>query len=79
MIFFIVHTDDEGKILDINTDQISSIDEANAEDYALRVMKAGKDSGKIEGYKFAVKQLGQGRLIFFMDTSAPLETYVAVK
>ena len=50
MRFFMVHTDDEGNILDINTDQISSIDKATAENFAQSVMNGGKESGKIEGY-----------------------------
>ena len=67
--FFIVRSDLNGSIVDVNTDQISAIDRETAESYALEVLKADDTSGRVHGYKFAVKQLGPNTLTFFMDTS----------
>lgn len=76
--FFIVRSDANGNIMDVNTAQISSIDHETAKSYALTVLKEGKESGRVYGYKFAVKQAGPNRLIFFMDTSAQSESFYMV-
>ena len=67
--FFIVRSDPSGSIVDINIDQISAIDYETAKSYALEVLKTDDTSGRVHGYKFAVKELGTNKLIFFMDTS----------
>ena len=67
--FFIVSSDENGNIMDVNIDQISAIDQETAKSYALEVLSADHTSGRVHGYKFAVKQLGPNRLTFFMDTS----------
>ncbi|MBS4959203.1 MAG: HAMP domain-containing histidine kinase [Clostridiales bacterium] len=76
--FFIVQSDADGNIIDVNIDQISSIDIETAREYALTVWKSGKESGRIDGYKFAVKQLGPNQLIFFMDISGQRENFYMV-
>lgn len=76
--FFMVRTDETGQILDVNIDQISSIDKAQAETYAAAVQERTELSGKIGEYKFAVKQRGTERLIFFMDTSGQRSTFFTV-
>ena len=73
--FFIVHSDPSGNIVDVNIDQISAIDHETAKSYALEVLKADDASGRIHGYKFAVKQLGPNTLTFFMDTSDQSENF----
>ena len=76
--FFVVRSDADGNIRDVNTDQIFSIDIETAKDYALTVFKTGKESGRIKGYKFAVKQIGPDRLTFFMDISRQNESFYLV-
>ena len=76
--FFIVQSDANGNILDINTDQISSIDQDTARAYALAAWESGKQSGRMDGYKFAVKPLGPNQLTFFMDTSEQRESFCMV-
>lgn len=76
--FFIVRSDDNGNIIDVNTDQISSIDHETAKSYALTVLKEGKEAGRVGGYKFAVKQAGPNRLTIFMDTSRQSESFYMV-
>ena len=41
--FFIVRSDASGSIIDVNTDQISSIDNETAKHYALKVLQSGKE------------------------------------
>lgn len=76
--FFIVQSDMGGNIIDVNIDQISSIDNETAKEYALTVWKSGKESGRVDGYKFAVKQLGPNQLTFFMDISEQRENFYMV-
>ena len=73
--FFIVRSDLSGNIIDVNIDQISAIDHETAKSYALEVMKADDTSGRVHGYKYAVKQLGPNKLTFFMDTSEQSESF----
>lgn len=76
--FFIVLCDSNGNIIDVNIDQISSIDYEAAKSYALTVLKADKESGRMDEYKFATKKMGPNRLIFFMDTSGQNESFYRV-
>ena len=73
--FFIVRTDTSGNVVDVNTDQISAIDKETAKKYALKVLRAEETSGRVHGYKFAVKKLGPNKLTFFMDTSDQSENF----
>ena len=76
--FFMVESDADGNTIDVNLDQISSIDMETAKEYALTVWKSGKESGRIDGYKFAVKQFGSNQLTFFMDISGQRENFYTV-
>lgn len=73
--FFVVHTDANGIVLDVNIDQISSVTAQQATSYASLVTE---NVGKISSYKYEVKQLGKDRLIFFMDTSGQIQTFMMV-
>ena len=73
--FFIVRSDLSGNIVDVNIDQISAIDRETAKSYALEVLKTDDTSGRVQGYKFAVKELGSNKLTFFMDTSEQSENF----
>ena len=73
--FFMVRTDKEGRVLDINIDQISSVSTEQAEKYAGQV---SDNSGRIDGYKYEVKSIGADRLIFFMDTASQRNTFITV-
>ena len=76
--FFIVRSDNEGKIVDVNIDQISAIDRDMAQRYALKVLDTNKQYGRLDGYKYAIKQMGPSKLIFFMDTSDQSENFAVV-
>lgn len=73
--FFIVRSDIDGNIIDVNTDQISAIDHETAKSYALEVLKTEDTTGRIHGYKFVIKQLGPNKLTFFMDTTEQSESF----
>ena len=73
--FFIVYSDLQGNIIGVNIEQISAIDYKTAKSYGLEVLKSDNISGRIHGYKFAVKQLGSTTLTFFMDTSEQSENF----
>ena len=70
-----LQTDADGNVLDVNTDQISSVTEEQAAQYAGQIRDT---AGKIDEYKYEVKQLGAERLIFFMDTSNQLSVFLMV-
>ena len=76
--FFIVKCDENGNVIDINTDQIYSIDASAAQEYALKALTSNKSSGRMDGYKFAVKHLGPHQLMFFIDISAQNENFLIV-
>lgn len=79
--FFMVKTDDSGNVVEINLDQISSVDMEEALEYAAQVIEQAEGpvyEGKIDNYKYMVKQFGGEKLIFFMDTSSQLQTFVMV-
>lgn len=76
--FFIILSDSNGNIMDVNIDQISSIDYETAKSYALTVLKTDKESGRIGIYKFATKKMGPNQLTFFMDTSGQNESFYRV-
>lgn len=76
--FFIVSSDENGNIMSVNIEQISSIDSGSAISYALKVLQTDKEYGRVDRYKFAVKKMGPNRLIFFMDTSEQSESFYMV-
>ena len=73
--FFTVRTDQSGNVVDVNLDQISSVDMKKAALYAGQITGT---FGKIDGYKYEVKQLDTGQLIFFMDISGQFRIFILV-
>lgn len=73
--FFTVRLDDTGRVLDVNIDQISSVTKEQAEAYAGELQDS---SGKLDGYKYQVRQMGPDRLVFFMDTSSQIRNFLMV-
>lgn len=73
--FFMVRIDKNGEVKDINIDQISSVTKEQAEQYAGQVTEK---EGKVEVYKYVTKQLGSDWLIFFIDTSSQMQTFMMV-
>lgn len=73
--FFMVHTDQDSNVKDVNIDQISSVTAEQAAQYAERVTG---NIGKVDAYKYEIRQLGSDRLIFFIDTSGQMQIFVMV-
>ena len=76
--FFVVWSDNNDNIIDVNIEQISAIDNEMAQKYALKVLNTGKKYGQLNGYKFAVKEIGTSKMTFFMDTSEQRENFRVV-
>ena len=76
--FFIVETDASGGITSVNVDQISAIDRDSAKGYAQKALKTGRLSGRVDKYKFAVKQTDPAQFIFFIDVSTQSESFYMV-
>ncbi len=73
--FFMVCVDADGNVKDANMDQISSVTEEQAAQYAKKISGS---YGKIDNFKYKSKVLGTDRLIFFMDISGQMQTFVMV-
>lgn len=67
--FFIVRVDDEDEIQFVNVDQIFFVDDDDAEEFAEQVIEKKTSQGRIDRYKFEVKEIDGGKLIFFLDTT----------
>ena len=73
--FFIVHFDPNDEVVDVNIDQIYAIDRETAEVYAARALDTGDTSGRMGRFKFAVRQFGPNRRVFFVDISVQIENF----
>ena len=76
--FFIVRTDETGAVKDVNIDEIFSVTFEKAKELADTVLAKGKTSGRIERYKYTVKNEGSEKLIFFLDISNDMDTLLTV-
>lgn len=73
--FFMVCVDSNGNVKDTNLDQISSVTSEQAAQY---VQKVSGSSGKTDTFKYESKAFGSDQLIFFMDISGQIQTFVMV-
>ena len=71
--FFIVDVDESGEIEYVNIDEIFSVTEEQARNYAERIFKSGSTAGLIDQFRYAVKKTDDDVLIFFMDTTRQKE------
>lgn len=65
--FFAVWTDDDGKVIRENTEQISSVSETEIQEYAEKAARAGKERGWTEGYRYKKTDTEYGNLIIFVN------------
>ena len=73
--FFTVHTDQDGRVLEVDVQQISSVSAEQAAQYAELATGV---SGTVDHYKYAAKQTDAGRILFFLDTSGQLWVFMMV-
>ncbi|MGN0733196.1 MAG: sensor histidine kinase [Emergencia sp.] len=72
---FMVRVNNNGEIIDVNVDRIASVTSEQAAEYARQV---DEQTGKIDSFKYEEKRLGEERLIFFVDTSGQMGTFLMV-
>lgn len=65
--FFVVWTDQNGRITRENTEQVSSVSEEEIQDYTDRVLDRGKERGWIDGYRYKNTDTDHGKLIVFIN------------
>lgn len=65
--FFTVWVDDDNRIIRENTEQISSIDKNDAQEYALKALENNDDRGWISHYRYKVVDTNYGKSIVFVN------------
>ncbi|MBQ3161285.1 MAG: GHKL domain-containing protein [Oscillospiraceae bacterium] len=73
--YFYVLMSDSGRVIETHTEQIISIDEQTAEDYAESIMESGKDTGFIGDYRYCIAEAKKGNRIIFLDCGRKLEAF----
>lgn len=65
--FFTVWVDDNNQIIRENVEQISSVDKKDAQAYATKVLKSGKERGWISEYRYKILNTTYGKSIVFVN------------
>ena len=68
--FFTVWVDDNGNILQVNIEHISSDSESEAGDYAKRTLNMGNEKGWMSDYRYKVSETDDGFLVVFVSGEA---------
>lgn len=78
--FFIVRLNRNGQVVFTDVSRTSSVDEASAEELALRVLDEGIGFGKVGKYRYQIRnsRMGNETVIVFLDTSEEILSYVRV-
>ncbi len=78
--FFIVRLNGNGQIVFTDVSRTSLVDEASAEELALRVFDEGTSVGKAGKYRYQISnsRTGNETVIVFLDTSEEILSYVRV-
>lgn len=79
-VYFLVRMDTENNIVFTDVNNISSVDEDTANDYAEKVISKGEKEGKIDKYKYIISDSldGRGKTIVFMDVHSQTQSILAV-
>lgn len=65
--YFLVKTNQEGTISQIDTGHIAAVDSSKAREYAQTVLESGSTGGYLDQYKYLVQEKTYGTLILFLD------------
>ncbi len=65
--FFMVQISGAGRILFANVDQIFYVSADEAVEYTMKVLEKKTSSGRIDRYKYAVKDADDGKKVYFLD------------
>ena len=72
--YFIVKTDKEGNITEIDTSHIAAVSSEDAKDYAVGIIEEGKQDGYEGIYKYTVAQQTDGYMLIFLDCAMQIQT-----
>ena len=73
--FFVVETDEDGRVLRINTSRVAAVDSDSAARYAARALESEKERGFLGSYRFRVRDTDDGRLAVFLDCQRSLSDF----
>ena len=75
--FFSVTVNEDGSCRQAYIDRISAVDQTEAEEYAVKAMETGKESGFVDDFRYIVSESenGGGKSITFLDCGRTLESY----
>lgn len=78
--FFIVRLNGNGQVVFTDVSRTSLVDEASAEELALKVLGEGTSAGKAGKYRYQISSshMGNETVIVFLDTSEEILSYVRV-
>ena len=73
--FFSVTMEDDGTILSVDTDKITTVDDTAASDYGVRALNSGRSRGFLDEFRFMRRELADGStLLVFWDCGKSLAT-----
>ena len=73
MRYFIVRLDHDANVISVSTDYVASVDETEAEQYAMQVYEGRKDRGYLGEYRYAEKTDQDATLIVFLNAGRELQ------
>ncbi len=78
--FFLVRMNEKGQAVYADVSRVSSVDEQEARELALKVCRMGQREGKAGKYRYRIKstRMGPGTVVVFLDTSEEILSYVRV-
>ena len=78
--FFIVRFSEDKSISFVDVARTSTVTEDSAVEYANRALSSGKSEGKIDNYRFRVKEakFTNGTNVIFLDTSSEVQSLLRV-
>ncbi len=72
--YFIVRTDEDGQITQVDTGHIAAVSSEDAQSYASGVLAKKKNTGYTGIYKYLIRDTDSGSVIVFVDCSTELST-----
>lgn len=76
--YFLVKTNQEGTIGQIDTGHIAAVDSSKAREYAQTVLESGSTGGYLDQYKYLVQEKTYGTLILFLDRGTQLQSSLSL-
>lgn len=72
--YFIVNTEKDGTIREIDTSHIAAVASEDAKNYANTIIKGAKDNGYEGIYRYAVVEQADGYMLIFIDCRIQIQT-----